>query len=210
MARRLPRGQETRDRILGTALRLFAKRGYGAVSIEEIAQEAGVTKGAIYHWFADKDDVGRELQHDLYERLAAASASAFRPGDDVVTNTIRAFDAYLGLLGDLGEARFFLRDAWVIPALDEAGRRDHEDAAVRVSGVVAHAIERGELVPLDADALARVLLGVFAEATLHVLRTGDRGGAEAVVRHVLESLRTPARRPRRRRPPTRSRRGSKR
>ncbi len=210
MAKRLPRGQETRERILATALRLFAKRGYGAVSIEEIAQEAGVTKGAIYHWFADKDDVGRELQHDLYERLGAASASAFRPGDDVVTNTIRAFDAYLGLLGDLGEARFFLRDAWVIPALDEAGRRDHEDAAKRVSSVVAHAIDRGELVPLDADALARVLLGVFAEATLHVLRTGDRSSAEAVVRHVLESLRTAARQARGRRPPTRTRRGSKR
>jgi AcrR family transcriptional regulator len=209
MARRLPRGQETRERILATALRLFAKRGYGAVSIEEIAQEAGVTKGAIYHWFADKDDVGRELQHDLYERLSAASATAFRPGDDVVTNTIRAFDAYLGLLDDLGEARFFLRDAWVIPALDEAGRRDHEDAAARVSGVVAHAIERGELVPLDADALARVLLGVFAEATLHVLRTGDRSSAEAVVRHVLESLRSPARRVRGRRPPTRSRKRSR-
>lgn len=210
MARRLPRGQETRERILATALRLFAKRGYGAVSIEEIAQEAGVTKGAIYHWFADKDDVGRELQHDLYERLSAASATAFRPGDDVVTNTIRAFDAYLGLLGDLGEARFFLRDAWVIPALDEAGRRDHEDAAARVSGVVARAIDRGELVPLDADALARVLLGMFAEATLHVLRTGDRGGAESVVRHVLESLRAPARRVRGRRPPTRARKGSRR
>lgn len=193
MARRLPRGQETRERILATALRLFAQRGYGAVSIEEIAHEAGVTKGAVYHWFADKDDLGRELQHDLYERLSVASMRTFTPGDDVVENMTHAFDAYLELLGDLGEARFFLRDAWVIPALDEAGRRDHEDAVAMVRGVVADAMQRGELVALDPDALARVLMGVFAEATLHVLRTGDRHGAEEVVRHMVESLRATGR-----------------
>lgn len=194
MARRVPRGQETRARILTTALGLFARRGYGSVSIEEIAHEAGVTKGAVYHWFADKDDIGRELQHDLYERLSLASMHTFVPGDDVVSNITRAFDTYLSLLGDLGEARFFLRDAWVIPALDQAGRHDHEDAVDMVRRVLAAAIDRRELVALDADALARVLLGVFAEATLHVLRTGDRRAAEDVVRHLLESLRaTPAR-----------------
>jgi AcrR family transcriptional regulator len=195
MARRLPRGQETRERILATALDLFARRGYAAVSIEEIAQEAGVTKGAVYHWFADKDDLGRELQHDLYERLAVASRRAFAPDSDVVENMIRAFDTYLSLLGDLGEARFFLRDAWVIPELEDPGRRDHEDAVAMLRGIVAQATARGELVDLDPDALARVLRGVFAEATLHVLRTGDRAGAESVVRHLVGSLRaeTPSR-----------------
>jgi AcrR family transcriptional regulator len=197
--RRLPRGQETRERILGTALRLFARHGYAAVSIEEIAHAAGVTKGAVYHWFADKDDLGRELQHELYEQLAAASLRAFRSGRDVIENMAEAFDAYLALLGDLGEARFFLRDAWVIPALDEAGRRDHEDAVATVRGVVAPAIERGELVDVEPEALTRVLMGVFAEATLHVLRTGDRAGTEEVVRHLLESLRAEPR-TRRRRP----------
>ncbi len=192
MARRLPRGQRTRERILATALRLFAKRGYAAVSIEEIAHAAGVTKGAVYHWFADKDDLGRELQHELYERLSLASMRAFVAGDDVVSNMARAFDTYLALLGDLGEARFFLRDAWVIPALDEAGRADHEDAVAMLRDVVAAAVERRELVALDPEALARVLMGTFAEATLHVLRTGERAAAEDVVHHVLESLRARA------------------
>lgn len=189
MARRVPRGQQTRERIMAAALRLFAERGYTAVSVEDIAEAAGVTKGAVYHWFADKDDLGRELQHELYERLTAASLAAMVPGDDVVSNMVRAFDAYLAHLGDWGEARFFLRDAWVIPALDEAGRRDHEDAVATVRTVLRGAMARGELVGLDPDALARVLTGMFAEATLHVLRTGERQPARAVVVHLLESLR---------------------
>lgn len=191
MARRLPKGQETRARILATALELFGTHGYAAVTIDDIALGAGVTKGAVYYWFADKDDVGRELQHELYERLSATSLRALDPAADAVSNMRRAFEAYLAELGDLGVARFFLRDAWVIPALDEAGRRDHEDAIGLVRGVLASAIDRGEIVALDPDALARVLMGAWAEATLHVLRSGEREGASAVIDHLLESLRVP-------------------
>lgn len=208
MARRLPKGQETRARILATALELFGTHGYAAVTIDDIALGAGVTKGAVYYWFADKDDVGRELQHELYERLSATSLRALDPTGDAVSNMRRAFDTYLAELGDLDVARFFLRDAWVIPALDEAGRRDHEDAIGLVRGVLASAIDRGEIVSLDPDALARVLMGAWAEATLHVLRSGERAGASAVIDHLLESLRVPdpvaasgpARRPRGGRP----------
>ena len=93
MARRLPRGQETRERILAEALRLFAERGYARVGVEEIAEAAGVTKGAVYHWFTDKDDLGRELQHDLYARLSARALAAMDPAGDAVVNMMRAFDA---------------------------------------------------------------------------------------------------------------------
>ena len=189
MARRLPRGQETRERILAEALRLFGSRGYTNVSVEEIAEAAGVTKGAVYHWFADKDDLGRELQHDLYQRLSATSMRAFEPHRDALANMRWMFEAYVDALDSFEDARFFLRDAWVIPALDEAGRRDHEDGIELVRGVVARAIERGEIVPLDPDALARVLMGAWAEANLHVLRTGDRAATVAVVERFLESLR---------------------
>jgi|CXWL01.1.fsa_nt_gi AcrR family transcriptional regulator len=189
MARRMPRGQETRERILAAALREFAHRGYAAVSIEELAVAAGVTKGAVYYWFTDKDAIGRELQHELYERLTEISIAAMPLQGDTVSNMLASFHAYLSALNDLGEARFFLRDAWVIPALDEAGRADHEDAVAMVRGILASAAERGEIVDLDPDALARVLSGAWAEATLHVLRTGDRDAAVAVVEHLIRSLR---------------------
>ncbi len=192
MARRMPRGQETRERILAVALREFAARGYAAVSIEEIAEAAAVTKGAVYYWFTDKDEIGRELQHELYERLSARSLAAMPLRGDTVSNMLAAFHAYLSALGDLGEARFFLRDAWVIPALDEAGRADHEDAVAMVRGILAAAVDRGEIVALDADALARVLMGAWAEATLHVLRTGERDATVKVVEHLIDSLRPAA------------------
>jgi AcrR family transcriptional regulator len=189
MARRVPRGQETRDRILAAALRLFAAQGYARVSVEEIADAAGVTKGAVYHWFSDKDDLGRELQHELYERLSVESMRALDPLGDTIENMRRSFGAYLEALDDLGEARFFLRDAWVIPALDEGGRSDHEAAIEVVRDLLSVAAARGEIVELDPDALAHVLMGAWAEATLHVLRTGERAATTEVVEALLEALR---------------------
>ncbi|MHB8219512.1 MAG: TetR/AcrR family transcriptional regulator [Acidimicrobiales bacterium] len=182
---------ETRERILDAALAEFSDRGYAAVSIDEIAEAAGVTKGAVYYWFADKHDLGRDLQHALYDRLTSLALAALDPEGDAVTNMRRAFQVYLDELGSLGQAKFFLRDAWTIPELDEGGRQDQRDATGLVKGMLAAAMARGEIVALDADALAHVLLGAWAEATIHVLTTGDRGPTVAVVEHFIESLRIP-------------------
>lgn len=171
------------------ALDLFAERGYSAVSVDDIARAAGVTKGAVYYWFADKDDLGRDLQHEVYDRLATASLLSFDPEGDAVTNLRRAFHVYLDELGSLGRARFFLRDAWTIPELD-GGRRAEHDATTVLRGMLASAIDRGEIVDLDPEALAHMLMGAWSEATLHVLTTGERAPTLDVVEHLIESLRT--------------------
>jgi AcrR family transcriptional regulator len=59
----------TRERLLGEARRLFRERGYAATSLEQIAEAAGVTKGAIYGHFSSKEDL-------LISSIEAASASA--------------------------------------------------------------------------------------------------------------------------------------
>lgn len=46
---------QTRDAIVGVCLRLFAERGFSSTSVDEIARTAGITKGAIYWHFANKD-----------------------------------------------------------------------------------------------------------------------------------------------------------
>lgn len=53
------------QRLLSTATRLFAERGYDRTSVQEIVEHAGVTKGALYHYFGSKED----LLHAVYSRL---------------------------------------------------------------------------------------------------------------------------------------------
>ncbi len=55
------RAQETRQRILDAARQVFARRGYGEATVEEIAAEAGVSNGALYHHFSSKEELFRAI-----------------------------------------------------------------------------------------------------------------------------------------------------
>lgn len=75
-----PGGTPTRERLVRTALRLFAERGYGGVSNREIVEACGCTKGAIYWYFESKEDLFRavlsETMADFQMRLADGMGSA--------------------------------------------------------------------------------------------------------------------------------------
>jgi len=58
-------GAAVPERLLAEATRLFAERGYDRTSVQEIVEAAGVTKGALYHYFGSKDD----LLHEIYGRV---------------------------------------------------------------------------------------------------------------------------------------------
>jgi AcrR family transcriptional regulator len=53
------------QRLLATATRLFAEQGFERTTVQEIVDAAGVTKGALYHYFGSKDD----LLHEVYARV---------------------------------------------------------------------------------------------------------------------------------------------
>lgn len=65
------KARQTRELILGTALRLFAEKGYEETTLREIAREAGVSLGLSYRYFASKED----LVLAMYERLSDEAAA---------------------------------------------------------------------------------------------------------------------------------------
>lgn len=100
---RTPKSEQTRALILETALRLFAERGYDKTTMRAIAQEAGVSVGNAYYYFASKE----HLVQGFYDRLAAEHASAallaMRGVDDlgerirlVLTTWLKAAAPYRG------------------------------------------------------------------------------------------------------------------
>jgi AcrR family transcriptional regulator len=79
----------TRERIVGTALRLFAEKGFAAVGIREIASEVGLSSATLYHYMGSKDDLLQEIMTDRLGRLVTVTRQALtgldRPEDKLVT-----------------------------------------------------------------------------------------------------------------------------
>ena len=88
---------DTREKILKTAGRLFSQRGYFGVSMDEIAQEVGVAKSALYYHFESKEALYKELMEYSVKELKKEIKGALEEGYtsvDTVFNLIRTFLDY--------------------------------------------------------------------------------------------------------------------
>jgi AcrR family transcriptional regulator len=64
------RSERSRRQILDAALKMFSHRGYGATSVQDIAEKAGLSKGNIYHHFPDKETIFRELLDEYFKIIS--------------------------------------------------------------------------------------------------------------------------------------------
>lgn len=65
------RSEKSRQQILDSALKLFSHKGYGATSVRDIAEDAGLSKGNVYHHFPDKETIFRALIDRYFETMSS-------------------------------------------------------------------------------------------------------------------------------------------
>ena len=70
--------EKRRRQLLGAAYKLFLKKGYRVTTTEEIALKAGLTKGAIYHHFKNKEDILYELVKSISEEMNETFVGGFK------------------------------------------------------------------------------------------------------------------------------------
>jgi TetR/AcrR family transcriptional regulator, fatty acid metabolism regulator protein len=126
--------EEKRRLILGAAVRVFARKGYHSSRVGDIAEEAGVAHGLLYHYFASKEElletVFRETWSELLEAFARVAGS-----DEPAGEQLRQVAAIL--------LRSWRRDPDLVRVLvREVGRSQTLPARVDEIGSVFLAIER--------------------------------------------------------------------
>ncbi|KQH81212.1 TetR family transcriptional regulator [Mycobacterium gordonae] len=184
------RSAATREALISAARRLWGLRGYAEVGTPEIATEAGVTRGAMYHQFSDKAtlfrDVVEAVELDVMTRMAnlVASSGATTPADMIRASV----DAWLEVSGDPEVRQLILLDA---PAV--LGWAAFRDVAQRYSlgmteQLITEAIKAGQLARLPVRPLATVLIGALDEAAMAIATADDQQGARDEIRQVLHRL----------------------
>jgi AcrR family transcriptional regulator len=94
--------QPPQDRILDAAMRVFRRHGFRRSSIEQAAEEAGLTRQALYHHFSSKEALFRGAIERLYEQALAAEAAAAKAAEeadrDLADVIVAEIDARFGVL----------------------------------------------------------------------------------------------------------------
>jgi AcrR family transcriptional regulator len=180
------RSASTRAALIEAGRRLFAEHGFAGVGTEAIVAEAQVSRGALYHHYADKtalfDDVFQVVERDAAQRLAESAAG--NGDDDARTVMQRALDEWFEACDDPEVYRILLIDA---PSVLGWGRF-RELCLHHVLGLIEVGMADGSFTRQPVRPLAHVLIAAADEAALYIVGSDDRATAKAEMRAVVDRL----------------------
>jgi AcrR family transcriptional regulator len=184
------RSAATQQALQTAARRLWGERGYADVGTPEIAEAASVTRGALYHQYADKTAlflaVLEAVETDVIERLAAA-VSAAQPKTPADALRVAA-DSWLEIASEPEVRQLILLDAPSI--LGWAGFREiSQRYGLGMTERLLNAmIEAGQLTPQPLRPLATVLIGALDEAAMSIANSENPEREKAEIRTVIDNL----------------------
>jgi AcrR family transcriptional regulator len=182
----------TRADLLAAAARVFARRGYDAATVADVAAEAGYSHGAVYSNFAGKEDLFLALYEDWVAQRTAALADGWPAEGDLARRARVAAEQWLRHLARHPEAFLLRLEFSSRAARDPALRRKlgNRTAAVPVlleRLIEEAAAEEGVELAIGAAELAQALqalsLGFALEAVSH-----PRAGAPEVAGRAAQQL----------------------
>lgn len=193
---RAEQGAATRAALVAAARELFGRKGFGDASLDEIVAQAGVTKGALYHHFAGKEDlfsaVYEQVSHDVSDAVVVEFLRP-DPWEALLVGCDLWIDAHL----DPSVQRIAMRDARAVLGWQVVREVETRYGAVPLRGVLRRAVRTGVIEEQPLRPLALTIKGALDEACFYVADAEDTDGALAEVRAVFRQLLTGLRTPRR-------------
>ena len=178
--------------LVGVARALFGAEGYASVGTERVAREAGMTRGALYHQFADKAElfaaVLEQIEAEIAERMMLAAAAS-DPGDTAML-LIAGADAFFDACAEDGIQQIVLIDGPSVLGWERWREICLRHSVGLIAALLADGMERGSVIRQPVDPLTHVLVGAVDEAALYIARAADPVRARSDMRAVIRRLAT--------------------
>lgn len=179
------RSRTTRAALVATARRLFAERGYAHVSAAEIVTAAGLTRGALYHHFTDKQDLFRAVFLQIEEEITAELTAAMDAPADPAAKLVAGLRTILDIFERPDILRVGLVDAPAVLGWQAWREIEAEHGLGLLVGFLAAAVEAGLVLPAPVPVLAQLILSAVIEAGLLIAHAEDRQKARAEAEQSL-------------------------
>lgn len=173
---------ETRRDLIAAARALFAEDGYEAVSAEAIARRAGVTRGALYHHFAEGkaavfEAAYREALADFDRQVQTAGIEVAAETGDLWAAFWAGTDRHLELCCDRAFVRLVLYDAPVALGVERWEAIDAEFSVGQLVEILGLLMAEGLMPPQPVEPLARALVGAYNVVARQIAMADDQQAA---------------------------------
>ena len=165
----------SREAIVEAAARLFLERGFGAVSMDDLAQAAGVARRTLYNQFASKEEIFREMLHRVSRELEDACPPGIETQGDAEHVLRLAAQMILQLHRNpdyLGFLRMVVADSRQFPWIAGEFAAVMDPLNERLAQYLAHLTRMGVLNCRDQLLSSHVFMGVLNEFSLWPLLIG--------------------------------------
>lgn len=165
--------QETTDRLIAVAHRAFSDRGFAEVSLDGLAAEAGVTRGALHHHFGNKAGLFEAVLRRIDAEIGAEMQAAADASQDAWAAFQRCFHVYLDGVLRPDRCRILFQDAPAVLGMKSVDILMESGFGEMVADIQA-LIDAGILAAQDAEALGHLLNG----ATINLAFWAAEGPAD--------------------------------
>ena len=193
MATQAERRAATIESILKAGRLLFGERGFAATTIDDIAEQARVAKGAVYHHFATKEAVFAAVFDQVSRALVQEIDRAVRTEKDVLAAMVAGTQHYFAACAKGPTGQIILRDGPAVLGWERWREIDAQHFGGKIPRALAAAMDTGLIARQPVEPLARLLLGAVTEAAVacagrpDVLKAGNEYAR--AFKSLLEALR---------------------
>ena len=185
---RARQAEATRELLVSVARARFTERGYAATSIEDIVQQAGVAKGALYHHFSGKDALFRAVYEAVQAEAVSAMMAAALAAPEPWAGVRAGLSAFLDACLDPAFRRVVVLDS-VSVLQHEVWEGGIEHVELPMLRTVLTPLTTSDVLPgVAVDPLAHIALGGLYGAALFIARSPNPNAARDQVDVVLDTL----------------------
>jgi AcrR family transcriptional regulator len=177
---------QARARILAAARTVFLRKGIGHATMDDVAREVGVSKGALYLYFRTKTELLVAIQSGLRNEVLSGLEELLETGD-VAEGIAGTLDRIFSGKVDTSVWHGLVAESANDPEVRAALELDHREDLRLMRRFLKRLVERGRIPPLeDLDTVAEIVLMLLAGTAVRVMLRGQMGDAR---RKLVRSLR---------------------
>lgn len=190
MATQEERREATRKAILAAAQIRFGSSGYDHVTVDDIAADAKVAKGAIYHHFATKADLFEVVLQGVAAQILAEVHATLLQQSDILAAIFAGNRAFFASCANPQFSRIFLKDGPSVLGWDRWREIDGSHFGGMVRDGLFAAMEVGVIIKRPVDPLVRLILGAITEAAIDCANSENFAEAAEGYLEGLEAILT--------------------